>query len=479
MVTTLPTTQDTTNKFLSTVPAAGGNNLSYAQIYGVQPAGGTPVAPTAAPGSPEAAAAQQTADMAKYFPGAGIVASSSPQVAADNATHAQVTNMMNSPTTPTNPATPGLAAPAAPDTSGVKAASTSATATLDNYMAQLEARRKEQIDSINAGFDTTKTSTIDAQNKETGSTTVGLARMGGYLGGSASGTGVMLNLAQNHRDEITALEAKRQAAITEANNAITDKEFDVARAKVSEAKDLENTIYSRQKDFWDQQLQLQGENRAQDTFLQKKYSDQLDALAVTGGTPDKTTSTAIDSFYGVPGFTQKYIDIKKADTEAKSTKALYDSFKSKIDLLESIPAGVKVKFGDETITGIGKTADIETFHVEDAQGNVTMVTHNKANGSFSTQSLGAIGTPSAQSGGTTPTAIADMSTALGKASNSKGYVEPTAYKEALRTWLQSGFTLAAFENNFKTFADPSQKDAYDFSSYYNKPTDQLLQALLK
>lgn len=400
-------------------------------------------------------------------PGAGIVSGSTSIVNNEKATTATVKSLSSS----------LPEAPKVVDNSGLTTAHDASMATINDYMSKLEARRQEEIKGINAGFDVAKTNQGVAQEKETGSTSVGIARMGGYLGGSGSGTGVMLNLAQSHRNEVVALEAKRQDAIRQANTAIEDKQFQLARDKVAEAKSFEEQVYKRNQDFWDNQIKYEAANRAQDTFLQDKYKDELTALAAVGGVPDAKKASEIDSFYGVPGFSAKYVAIQKADAEAKSDKARFDSFKAKMDMLESIPAGLKVQFGDETITGLGKTSDISTFHVEDAAGNVTLVTKNLRTGALTTQGLGAIGTPSAGGGGAGG-AIAAMSQDLSSLTGPDGYVSPTDYKNGLKLWLSKGNTLSTYESNFKTFANPAHPQDYDFSSYYNKSSDQLMQALL-
>lgn len=318
-----------------------------------------------------------------------IVSSSAPQVTADNALKTTVAN-----------AAAGLPEAAKPDNTQAISTSQAVLKQIDDQIAAMEARRSQEIAGINAGFDVARTNTEKAQTKETGATSVGIARMGGYLGGSGSGTGVMLNLAQSHRDEMVALEAKRQDAIRQANIAIDDKQFQLAQAKVAEAKSLEETIYSRNKDFWNQQLQLQQENRAQNTFLQDKYKNELDALVAVGGTPDPQKAAEIDNFYGVPGFTAEAIAIKEADTKAKSQKAQLDNFKAKVDLLKKIPKGMPITFGGETVTGIGDAGDISTFHVNnDETGETTLVTYNTMTGELTTQSAGKIGTKREPGGG--------------------------------------------------------------------------------
>lgn len=124
----------------------------------------------------------------------------------------------------------------------------------DSYIRQQEealAKRREETEkSINASFDTTKTGLETQQKNETGSTSAMLARAGGYLGSSGSGTGVLMNLSQSHRAEMQGLESKRQAALNEARSAYEDKQFALAKERVAEAKKYEQESYDRQQAYF-------------------------------------------------------------------------------------------------------------------------------------------------------------------------------------------------------------------------------------
>lgn len=122
-------------------------------------------------------------------------------------------------------------------------------ADIDAQSAALTQRQKDEEAAIQAQFDSLLRSTENQQRNEVGYTSAGLARAGGYLGVSGSGTGVLLNLAQTHRNELQSLESKRQAALSAARNAYTDKQFDLARLKATEAKAVEKEIYDRQQAY--------------------------------------------------------------------------------------------------------------------------------------------------------------------------------------------------------------------------------------
>lgn len=278
------------------------------------------------------------------------------------------------------------------------------TKVIDNYNAYndaLEKRRKEQVDSINRQFDITKTGTESAQKNEMGATNTGLVRMGGYLGESGSAQGVINNLGEKQRLEISALEAKRQDAIQTAQNAINDKQFALAQSKANDIKSLEKEINDRKNTFFNQVLNLTQENRAQETATRQKVDDQLKAMSLVN--PDTISPDQfdyIDKFYKTPGFTKNYLAATSASAKAKTQKDQIDATKAYVDLLSSIPAGMSLSLPDGSkVSGIGKSGDYEVFNKEDASGKVTVVRFNKATGAMTQYSAGAIGTPSSENGG--------------------------------------------------------------------------------
>jgi hypothetical protein len=366
-----------------------------------------------------------------------------------------------------NPAPTGnTLVPPGADEQGARNASASYQAELDRQIAALEARRTAEIAAINAGFDAERVKTERAQTNETGSTTATLARIGGYLGGTASHTGALLNLAQTHRDEIASLEGKRQAAINQANMAITDKQFALARAKVQEVKDVEAEIYKRKQDFFDNSIKLQQENRNQDEARRNQIKDDLEMLSLLDPkeiTQDKKTQ--IDSFYGVPGFTDKYLAATSAAAKAENEKDILEAQKKMLDILKDIPAGQTVKFPDGTeYTGIGSAGDITTYMQTDDSGNSYLVAHNKVTGQTTAQSVGRIGKSKTVAGsggsaaggvnGVSPTVVDNtvnkIQIALETNGKSGSYYDPDIYialREELKTNTDYGPKLLKYIDN--------------------------------
>lgn len=135
---------------------------------------------------------------------------------------------------------------------------------IESQTDALEKRREQEVASLNEQFDELRTTTVGAQKRETGTFATGLSRIGGFLGESASSIGALRNLATEHRAELKSLASKRATAINEANQAITDKQFELAREKAEAAKDFEKEIDDRRNKFFDQSLKLTQEQRQQD-----------------------------------------------------------------------------------------------------------------------------------------------------------------------------------------------------------------------
>ena len=221
------------------------------QVPGIPNADGTPYKP------PESAPPPP--------PGSGVVSSSTPVVADENATKNNVA---------------GLSVPD-PNEEAARKASEDYMKLLEQQQAELERQRQQDLTGIGAQFDEYGRQLTGEQNKERATTSVALQRIGGYLGGSASSVGALNNLAQTHRQEVAALQAKKTAAIQAANNAINSKRFDIAKAMAQEAKDLAASIADRRDKFFTQSLQLTQEKRQQDEQKYKRDTDTIDSLAST------------------------------------------------------------------------------------------------------------------------------------------------------------------------------------------------------
>lgn len=310
---------------------------------------------------------------------------------------------------------------------------------LIDYERMLEERRQREIEGINKSFDEQKRQQEGAQTREKGATSVSLARIGGYLGGTASATGAMLTLAETHRNEMSLLESQRGEAIRLANQAITDKQFEVAKLKVEEAKDIERELEKRKQQFFQNNLAILQEQRQQDSALREKFKEELEAFALLGDDAkiDPAKAKEIDEFYGVPGFTEKYVNVTRASAQAKSQKEVIQAQKDMVALLKDIPAGQTIRFPDGTeYTGIGSAGDVSTFQETDADGVVRMFHYNKITGEMSTTNLGLVGKPQTGGGESSPR-VSEAEQALSELRNpSTGFVPLDAYRDMYQEYIR-------------------------------------------
>lgn len=311
-----------------------------------------------------------------------FVSSSSPVVQQEKNVTTDVKNLTATITPPTD------------GTSSAQSASDAYMKVLDDQMAALEKRRSDEVARIETQFEGAEAGLKDAQKRETGTTSSMLARAGGYLGNSGSGTGVLITLAQNHKAEIGTLQSKRADAIQQANNAIEDKQFAFAQLKVKEIKDIENTIHERKTQFFNDSLKSVQESRNQEEFYKTKIKDDLEMLGGLGSEfeLDPAKAAEIDQFYGVPGFTKQYLDTINKAAKAKSLKDNTDAQSSLLDLLEKIPNGQEVTFPDgTTYKGLGSAGDIYTTIETDDSGVSRLVSVDKRTKQITVSNLGQIG----------------------------------------------------------------------------------------
>lgn len=125
-----------------------------------------------------------------------------------------------------------------------------------NEQTALKSEEDANQKSINDQYNIESQKLEKNQQNETGATTAGLARMGGYLGGSASQSGVLTNLAYTHQLEVNDLQQKRSAALQAARNADSQKQRDLAKQLYQTSVDLEKRIQDRTTAFYDQAHQL-------------------------------------------------------------------------------------------------------------------------------------------------------------------------------------------------------------------------------
>jgi len=243
-----------------------------------------------------------------------VTASSAPIIQAETNT----TNTINGLTA----TAPGF------DTTDLDRAYKSQQQLIKDRQAQLDAEYKDDIAGLNAQFNETRAKAEDGQMRETATTNVALQRIGGYLGTQMSAVGALNNLQSAHRSEITTLEAKRAAALQAARTAKNADDFKLAQALADSVKGLDEEIYKRKNNFFDQALKLTQEQRQQDQDKMSAATSQenarLSAINQLRDDARSSLSTIISQFGG--------IDTRNMDKETMS-------YVSELASLAGIPIG--------------------------------------------------------------------------------------------------------------------------------------------
>lgn len=232
---------------------------------------------------------------------------------------------------------------------------------IDDELTALEARRQSEIANINSTFDSLRVTQEGQQKSETGTTSAALARAGGYLGNSGSGTGVLLNLAQSHRAEVQSLEAKRQQAINEAQAAFQDKQFALVRQKVDLAREYQKEMKNRQIEYFDLVRQETDRQKtlqeAQSQIEREQQVDNAIYTAIQSGLTDGTDIYGALQGQATPDEISKFISKLKPKTVAS------DAFKpSNTQTALLLGAGMgqeDIQALTDTINAIGYTDEVK------------------------------------------------------------------------------------------------------------------------
>lgn len=224
---------------------------------------------------------------------------------------------------------------------------------ISSQQANLKTQLAGSEDSINRQFEDAINNAKDEQDKEMASNVVGLARIGGYLGGTASAMGAINNLAAKHRAEITKLENDRQTALYNARNAINEKQYNLALQSLNEAKDYANLINSRNKDMFNSYLSLTQENRAQSKFVIDEGERVLTQFVDSGKTPSASQlSTIAQSLGTTEDVIQGIITAKQNAKALEVQKDKSDQDIKILNVLKDIPRGSYVNIGGKTYSGL-------------------------------------------------------------------------------------------------------------------------------
>lgn len=231
----------------------------------------------------------------------------------------------------------------------------------------LDQRGSENAARIDRQFGEARRGLDDSQARERATTSTGLATIGGYLGGSASGMGAMANLQRTHEQEILSLEAKRQDAILAAENAIADRQFDLAKEYAKSIRDTEAEVQRRRETFFSQTLQYATAMRQDDEYRTKQANDALDRFALTDETPDQDTVFGIaESLGATPDGVLSVLEAKRRTAALKEQKDAAGLDIQILNALSNVPRGSFVTIGGKSYEGLEAPPRPTSGDVKDA-----------------------------------------------------------------------------------------------------------------
>jgi len=226
------------------------------------------------------------------------------------------------------------------DAQDAKAAQDKTDELFKQQQAVMEAQSAAEIAAINAEQDNLIANAKTDQEKEVATQIVGLARIGGYLGGSASAMGAMKNLKVEHDRDIAKLEANRKALINEAKVAAKDRNYKAMDQYRKDSQAIKDNIDKRRTEYFAQIDKLSKDIRETTEFEQKQADKTLDMIAESGG---DATIDQISAFAKALGTTPDIISgliTAKKNSAALKTLQTKTSIQAQIfNMMDNVPAG--------------------------------------------------------------------------------------------------------------------------------------------
>lgn len=275
------------------------------------------------------------------------------------------------------------------DTSKIDQLNQSVSDMLKTRMDELAQRRQQQIDNINKEFEGVKTDTANKQANEVGASASTLARIGGALGESASGMGYMQKLDASHRTEMAALESKRQQAIMTAENAYSDKQFEMAEKLMDNARVMADTIAKRKSEYVDTLLKVEQLQK----YQRDNASETLDTLISNGISIDDLPQGYLENLdmqQGLPGGTSAAMwEVGQAERKQKNAQQQLEQGGKLLDVLNKMPAGTPIMINDNMYYGTQGTGKVEIG----PDGQARSISIDQSTGRAVVSNLGFMGKP--------------------------------------------------------------------------------------
>lgn len=236
---------------------------------------------------------------------------------------------------------------------GLKERKAEQDAIFEQEKTRLQANYDAQASEFGRAYDEVIKTTKDEQQKELATNIVGLARIGGYLGGSASSMGAINNLQQKHNSEIMKLEQKRDAAVATAKTGLNDKLWTVVKEQLAAAKEYEKEINDRRENFFDTYVQLSQEDRANKKYVSEEADNLLEKYLDSGLNPSLAEMDMFSKALGTsPDVISSLIKAKRDARELETKKDKIDIDAKILSVLKDVPVGKYVKIGDKMYGGL-------------------------------------------------------------------------------------------------------------------------------
>jgi hypothetical protein len=324
----------------------------------------------------------------------------------------------------------------------------------EDRRAQLDKEREDELAQYNAEYNTGKSTVETNQAKDLAPIDQKLQLLNGTYGPNAAVEEQLNNqknlIIKSYKNELDTLYNKREAGISQARNAYNDADFSLAEAEMKNAKDAQDQIYQKQKDFADLFLDIYSQQRQDATLALQQQKEQAQFNKdnnVTGRFYQYPgNSTVYDSITGQPVTYQQYV---AAGGVGKPGATFPDV---QVVTPQTEHSTAYKEWQDYTATG-GKLNfnDYMNMDANRKASRTTVLTYNQQEAEqlkFYAQGVGS-----------------KLATKVGP----DGYVSPSEYKTARNAWVGAGYAADEFDSRFSNYVNPANKnDTTGVSDYGNK-----------
>ena len=263
------------------------------------------------------------------------------------------------------------------DTSGLESSFSRSNRLLESRMADMERLYKQNVGGIKDNYEAAAGQQGKRQEKDAAGRATGLITSGGgFLGTTQSQEGVLQNLADTHEQESQALMAKRDAALQAAAEDYGSKAFQSAQQQLKLAKDTEQELYDRQREYASDKLAVSREQRSQQEFDAGFTDKKIEAYSSMSDSEFANVDTTETDKYYFDGYTANARSIAKSSNDIKTKKDRISLDSDILDMRLKMPLGQEFSLGDVTYKGLKQDKADTPSQSEREQNNLTFMRSN-------------------------------------------------------------------------------------------------------